>query len=311
MQTREMTAQEMDDNSAAGVNAELILAELTYHRAAELARAGRYSQAEVILQQIDKNRDLRPLILDLRAKMFAQQGRYIEAYACWTEALSISPGNTEYSEAIEALRARALYRPWIRPARMVAATLVFVLVVVGAFVLGQRTRTDSFKAENSRAAITESVRESRPKQETPANVPVGNPAGEQQAVSLRLENVSKQLDTLTAKNDEIKQTIKLQSGTIDDLKSQLNGVRTDMSASADSMSKRLDSLDKQDAETQKILKEQTHKDEGLLAGVAKILWAPFDFVLNIGKPRTKLKVDSSEHGKLPDNQKTGPGNRGK
>jgi tetratricopeptide (TPR) repeat protein len=306
MQISGMTPQQFDDSPTAGVDAEAILLELSYNRAVELARAGRYNEAEVLLQQIDKNRILRPVILDLRAKMFAQQGRYAEAYACWTEALSISPGSVEYSEAIEALRANALYNSWFRLAKVMVITLALVIVVFGAFILGHRTGTDSFRvAKNDKAVITDSVAENNDVQETPISEQTEKLAGEQQAVALRLEDVLKQLNTLTAKNEGLQQTIQLQSGTISDLRGQLNGVRSDLSASGDSLTKRLDSLDRQDAETQKILKEQTSKNECLLVGVAKILWVPFDLILNIGKPHPKPKVDSTEQNRLKDNYKTG------
>ena len=307
MQISGMTAQQFDDNITAGVDAETMLLELNYHRAVELARAGRYNDAEVLLQQIDKNRTLKPVILDLRAKMFAQQGRYAEAYACWTEALSISPGNVEYSEAIEALRANSLCRPWIRLARLMVIVFALALVVFGTFILGHRMGTSPYGGiPNEKAAITASVVETKESQGTAGNEQAEKPAVAQQDITLRLEDVLKQLNTLTAKNDELQQTIQSQSGTISDLRGQLNEVRSDLSASADSLTKRLDSLDRQDAETQKILKEQTHKDEGLLAGAAKILWAPIDLILNIGKDRSKSKVDSIEQHKLKDNLRADP-----
>lgn len=75
----------------------------TLARAAWLARSGRYSEAEQLLAITPITSPLATAVLDLRAKVCAQQGRDVEAAAFWMEALRRSPANQEYRKALDCL----------------------------------------------------------------------------------------------------------------------------------------------------------------------------------------------------------------
>lgn len=72
-------------------------------RSAKLARQGKYQEAENLLAVFATDGPLATTVLDLRARMYAQQGRFVEAEYCWLEALQRSPGNAAYRRAIECL----------------------------------------------------------------------------------------------------------------------------------------------------------------------------------------------------------------
>jgi len=89
-------------------------------QAARLARRGRYDAAVAMLAPLPADSPLRPSILDLKAKILAQQGRYWEAEACWQEALTLAPGNQAFQQALAVIAEERRCPFWLR------------IVVVGA-----------------------------------------------------------------------------------------------------------------------------------------------------------------------------------
>lgn len=63
--------------------------------------------------------------LDLQARMFVQQGRLVDAEACWTKAQAINGSNTAYADALARLRYKA--RPVSRLYPFAAGALVLTL----------------------------------------------------------------------------------------------------------------------------------------------------------------------------------------
>ncbi|MBE1531183.1 tetratricopeptide repeat protein [Actinomadura algeriensis] len=59
-------------------------------QARTLARAGRYAEAEALLDG-----ESGASVLDLRARMYAQQGRFDDADRCWAEAAALDPGDAD------------------------------------------------------------------------------------------------------------------------------------------------------------------------------------------------------------------------
>ena len=74
--------------------------------AQNLARMGFYTQAELILDEMTRTQGENALVLDLRAKIMAQQGRLAEAEKFWLRALSIDPGNPSYRKSLDYLSVR-------------------------------------------------------------------------------------------------------------------------------------------------------------------------------------------------------------
>ncbi|WP_242904404.1 OmpA family protein [Actinomadura terrae] len=111
--------------------APLLLAtrELALAQARTLARHGRYAQAEAILTEA--GRDIEPSVplLDLLARIHAQQGRLDEADAAWDEAEHLAPGSPEIAECRRRV-AMARARRTTRPAWPYAVAVVGVAAVV-------------------------------------------------------------------------------------------------------------------------------------------------------------------------------------
>lgn len=96
-------------------------------RSAKLARQGKYQEAEQLLALLAIDGPLAETVLDLRAKVYAQQGRFVEAEHCWLEALRRSPGNATYRRAIECL---AGSRQFPRGAHLVLGAIALLVLLL-------------------------------------------------------------------------------------------------------------------------------------------------------------------------------------
>ncbi|MFC5750689.1 hypothetical protein [Actinomadura rugatobispora] len=120
---------------------ELAVREVVLAQARELARAGRYAEAEELLDGPwnEGGRDV--AALDLKARIHAQQGHLDEADRCWAEVAELAPGHRGAAEGrrrIAAVRARAATggftgrtltaRFALRAAAAVVALLAFVML---------------------------------------------------------------------------------------------------------------------------------------------------------------------------------------
>jgi len=105
--------------------------------AVRLARSGRYDDAMAVLARLPGDGALRPSMLDLKAKIHAQQGRYLEAEACWREALSLVPNHQGFRRALAAIAEERRYPFWLRivVAAAVAAVTSGALLVVAVGIL--------------------------------------------------------------------------------------------------------------------------------------------------------------------------------
>lgn len=73
--------------------------------ATSLARKGRYTDATKILRSALEAGDCSEAeALDLQARIYAQQGLYLQAEACWRQAKSHDASNADYEDALARLR---------------------------------------------------------------------------------------------------------------------------------------------------------------------------------------------------------------
>ena len=75
-----------------------------FREANQLARSGYYEDAEILINQaLPRSGALRSALLDLLARVYAQQGRYFDAESCWRAALKLAPGSQPITEGLRAI----------------------------------------------------------------------------------------------------------------------------------------------------------------------------------------------------------------
>lgn len=146
-----------------------LLDQMTLARAAELARARHYAEAEEVLSAGNEETNYGPVTLDLLARMRAQQGRLAEAEKLWARASLLDPANPAYALALR--RAVALRHGSGRPI-IVLLSLVACVIISALVGFWQWQRPP--RARSAEAAPTPSA------QTQPAAVPGQSPAPSQQ-----------------------------------------------------------------------------------------------------------------------------------
>ncbi len=109
-------------------------------RANRLARRGRYAEAVAMLMALPSDSPLGPSALDLKAKVYAQQGMYAAAEACWRDALALAPGNQAFEDALSVMveDRRYPFRLRVAVAIMASAITSGVLLLAAFAVLRWR-----------------------------------------------------------------------------------------------------------------------------------------------------------------------------
>jgi tetratricopeptide (TPR) repeat protein len=100
-------------------------------RAGTLARRGNLLEAENLLRTLSDSDGARVEVVDLLAKVYAQQGKIDQAQAMWLKALQRYPSNTHF---LSALRLCAFYRK-SRFEQFVSRYLWVLLVVILWFLI--------------------------------------------------------------------------------------------------------------------------------------------------------------------------------
>lgn len=101
--------------------------------AVTLARRGRYSEAERCLgEALARGECTEAESLDLLARIHVQKGRLLQAESCWQKALALDVGNTDYADALAALRRGQ--HPFARWRPVVIGGLVVLLLAIQAGV---------------------------------------------------------------------------------------------------------------------------------------------------------------------------------
>jgi outer membrane protein OmpA-like peptidoglycan-associated protein len=85
------------------VHAHAELCKLVALSATELARSGRHNEAEAIIEAIPSEQRPAPLC-DLLGRIYAQQGKFVEAETAWNRALELDPTNEHYQRASAAAK---------------------------------------------------------------------------------------------------------------------------------------------------------------------------------------------------------------
>jgi hypothetical protein len=112
-------------NDKAGLWA--LIEQFTIAHSTNLARAGRYGEAEASIQAALHEREATPELLDLLARIHAQKGHWKEAEAAWTQALQLDPANESYSAGLKSISQGKVRRMLPRILIIVGAALLIVL----------------------------------------------------------------------------------------------------------------------------------------------------------------------------------------
>lgn len=105
-------------------------------KAAELARSGRYLEAECLLQHLIQEGNELHGVYDLLARIRAQQGRLLEAQSYWADAIQLSHSNELYRAALKRIERLQTGPAWISRIRPLlgAGLIITVILVVTATI---------------------------------------------------------------------------------------------------------------------------------------------------------------------------------
>jgi type VI secretion system protein ImpK len=120
---------------------ELFVTQALLARAAELARRGRYAEAEQILRPLAGAERPPAAALDLLARIHAQQGRLAEAEAAWKLVLGADPGNAAARAGLARIE-RMHQTPWARvlPLRALGVAALLLLAIGFGYLLRRDVR---------------------------------------------------------------------------------------------------------------------------------------------------------------------------
>lgn len=76
------------------------LLQLKISEALTFAHKGKFSSADQLFSEIIRDHGENPILLDMQARSFAQQGRISEAESLWKKALLFDPDNMQYQNAL-------------------------------------------------------------------------------------------------------------------------------------------------------------------------------------------------------------------
>jgi flagellar motor protein MotB len=142
----------LPDNEDASIG--ILVKQIALAKATELARTGRYSEAEKLLTETSRREDLTPAILDLLARIRTQQGRLSEAESFWTEATRLDPTNEAYKAGLRRI-AKMQRRPvWITSIlNLIVGLIILLCLVIIEFAMKSYVSA-SLRFELSKYAVT-------------------------------------------------------------------------------------------------------------------------------------------------------------
>jgi type VI secretion system protein ImpK len=106
-----------------------MMTQVLLSRATALARAGHYDSAELVLSGVASPAGPTPEMLDLLARIRAQQGRLAEAQTLWNSAAHLQPENERYRAALARIATFQRTTPWVYYGRFILIALVILLAV--------------------------------------------------------------------------------------------------------------------------------------------------------------------------------------
>ena len=230
---------------------------LHYYHAIKLARQRRYTDAELLLLEAGHHEELRPVVLDLRAKMFAQQHRFSEAEACWQEALSLDPGNKQYRKALDALASNGQYTFLSRFAMATLIIAVSMIGVLAVFIAGFNLSANRYN-----------------------NLQRQSEEYEQRTIT-SLRSLSQKVDSQNRVSADRQKNLEDRLISMAGLQRQNLESRKELSASIDGVSQRIALLEANTEQHITDLNEKMNRDNTAITKITRMLFAPINFFFNL------------------------------
>lgn len=123
-----------------------LLDQILHSTAAALGRKGDYSQGIALLQNQPPSQGEKAVLLDLEARMYAQQGRFQKAENCWIRALKVDENNPDYIRAlsrIDRMKNRPVGFWWLKP----VLAFIFVLLLFIGLRFAIKTEITQMRSE--------------------------------------------------------------------------------------------------------------------------------------------------------------------
>jgi flagellar motor protein MotB len=131
----------MNNRPELALSASLQCLEFVVCSAATLARQ---EQSELALELLSvPNHAATAKVFDLRARIYAQQGRYKAAEAQWRLAIERDPSNSQYQECLREAERPSFRSALFRLRPLIGGFLLLVAVVAGSIAIWRETRTQS------------------------------------------------------------------------------------------------------------------------------------------------------------------------
>jgi len=107
-------------------------------RAGALARRGNLDEAENLLKTLPESDSRRIEVIDLTAKVYAQQGKIDQAQAMWLQALQRYPSNVHFLSALRlcVYLKKPRFEQFVLRYLWLLITAVFWFLVVMALIIG-------------------------------------------------------------------------------------------------------------------------------------------------------------------------------
>ncbi len=147
-----------------------------YSLATEAASKGDYSLANKYISNLSDTHEDMPILLDLRAKIHAQQGKLKEAEFLWEKCVALNPENSTYNEALN--RVNKLQRTnvtWrFRWAKLIGTVLTIILLSILLVFIFNRNDEKTSKLEILQKQQSATLKRIENKLVTNENAPTDN-----------------------------------------------------------------------------------------------------------------------------------------
>jgi len=205
-----------------------LLEHLEYEQARNLAKEGNYAEAQTILVNLLRTSS-NPLVMDLLARVYAQQGLITEARKMWEKALAIDPKNPDFSKGLAFVTSK---QEKISETRFTTKRL---LVLFGVIALFSLILVSIFQTIAVRRSINQIAAQSTPNV-IPAEQIIENtsiPDAAQKDTLEKLTAISENNQSILTKVDNNQQTLEKLSLTLDTIQPTIEPTKIPMNLDID------------------------------------------------------------------------------